>query len=110
MSRQTKTAGEASLMLAKYEQMNSDLPRETRRQLAVFVLSPKVGLPALEELFERELGQTPDRHRAWFWYNAIRLSGLESSWSEFASRYNSTACFYCAIRWLKRQASPAEWT
>lgn len=108
-ARRLRTAGEASLLLLKYEALNADLPRETRRQLAIFVLVNRVGKAALEELFDRPLGQTPRRHRAWLWYNAIRLSGLEKFWDEFQELYNSGVCLHCCLAWLKEQASPEEW-
>jgi hypothetical protein len=96
-------------MLAKYEHLNSDLPRATRRQLAVFVLAPKVGTKVLEELFERPLGQTPIRHRAWLWYAVMSLSGLEYLWDEFAQRHNETGCIHHALKWLRLEGGEISW-
>jgi hypothetical protein len=107
--RKRRTAGEASLFLAKYESLNRDLPKATRRQLAAFVLEPHVGKAALEELFDRPLGQTLDRHRAWLWYNAIRLSGMEDRWDEFTKRKNDTGCMRCSLLWLRGESSKEEW-
>lgn len=104
-----KTGGHASLLLARYEHSNHDLPRALRRQLAVFVLCPKVGISALEELFARPLGQTPRSHYSWMWYTAMCHSGLERYWDEFIHRYNTEVSFRECLRWLRLQATEHEW-
>ena len=109
MPHKTKTAGQASKLLAEYEHLNTDLPRNLRRQLAIFVLAPRVGTPILEELFQRPLAQTPLRHRSWLWYTAMRTSGLERYWPELVSRRNSGEPFGTLLRWLRSQATEEEW-
>lgn len=103
------TAGQVSLLLAKYDELNKDIPKAERRQLAVFVLARHVPVPLLEELFERPLGQTPRRHHSWMWWTAMRWSGLAQHWDEFAGRYNSgTDLRDCLVR-LRVRASDDEW-
>ena len=75
-------------MLAEYEMLNHDLAEPVRRQLALFVIAPTVGKPALEELFERPFGQTLVRHRAWMWYTAMLHSGLEREWEIMQAAHN----------------------
>lgn len=96
-------------MLALYEDDNRDLRRSTRVQLAVFVLAPKVGIKALEALFERPLGKTPFRHRSWMWYTAMNTSGLEPCWDRFATRFNSGESLHDCLMWLKSQATDEQW-
>lgn len=106
---QRKSALHASKMLADYEKMNADLPEATRRQLAVFVLEPRVGKAALEELFKRPLGQTPRRHRSWLWYNAMVASGMSHLWDDFCAQHNDGICMHHCLMWLQQEATPEEW-
>lgn len=107
---QKKSALHASKMLADYEKLNADLPEATRRQLAVFVLEPRVGRAALEELFNRPLGQTPRRHRSWLWYNAMMASGMAHLWDDFCAQHNEGVCMHHCLMWLRERATPEEWT
>ena len=109
MARTKKTPTEANLLLFKYERLNSDLDKQVRRQMAIFVLAPRVGTKNLEFVFGRPLGQTPFRHRSWMWYNALNLSGLGHLWPEFVERRNETACLHHALKWLQEQARQEEW-
>lgn len=104
-----RTAGRASKLLDEYEKLNDDLPESTRRMMAIFVLAPKVGTEALEELFQCNLGQTPFRHRAWIWYMALRTSGLEPLWDEFAERHNRGDSMQSCLRWLRSEAGDERW-
>lgn len=99
----------ASRILAEYEQLNFDLDPSTRRQLAVFALAPQVGVAALEALFNRPLGTTPNRHRSWFWYNIMRLSGLECHWTHFRDLHNSGVCVHHCVLWLRSVATDEQW-
>lgn len=96
-------------MLDQYENLNADLPPNTRRQLALFVLAPKVGTKALEALFERPFGGTLGHHRSWMWYTAMRLSGLGGLWSKFASKHNNGVSLRDCLLWLRSEASESEW-
>ena len=109
MPHKIRTAGEASLMLHQYEELNKDLPAGVRRQLALFVLAPRTGIPVLAELFQSRLGKTPIRHVSWFWWNAMRSSGLEHLWDEFVTRKNNNIPMAdCLIR-VRRKADPENW-
>ncbi len=100
----------ASKLLAEYEALNMDLPKHLRRQMAAFVLVYKVGIDALEELYQCFLGQTPARHRSWLWYTAMRTSGLDSYWDKFAKIHNTPGrSLQEALDWLKSVATKEEW-
>lgn len=105
----TQPEGIARKMLADYERANRDLPDRTLHQLAMFALAPRVGKEALEAIFERPLGQTPWRHRGWFWYTALRTSGLEPYWERFVAKRNSGERLSDCLRWLRARASKKEW-
>lgn len=83
-----RTRGEAAKLLHEYENLNSDLPRRTRRHLGFFVIGPKVGVDALENLTNRALGPTVFRHRSWMWWNIFRFSGVGQEWEWFCRRRN----------------------
>jgi len=103
------TMGEVSLSLSEYDRLNSDLEKPVRRMLFMFAVAHRCSAGVLEELFGRPLGQTPRRHRSFFWYNSIISSGLESHWREFASRKNNgTSMSDCLIR-LRRRATEDQW-
>lgn len=109
MPARKRTVGEASLLLKKYEDLNSDLPKTTRRQLAVFVLAQKVGKESLEELFGRPLGSAPFRHTSWMWYTAMRLSRMGHLWDEFVERRNTDTPMDACLYWLRDQVDDATW-
>lgn len=104
-----KSEGEASRLLAEYEKLNSDLPKDVRRQLAVFALATQVGKESLDALFGRPLGTTPFKHRAWYWYNCIRTSGLEPYWDELADTKNAGKPFDQCLYTLRDHATPDQW-
>lgn len=65
----------------------------------------------LEQLFERPLGQTPNRHRSWLWWQAFRTSGLASFWSGFTGYKNSgLASMEELLRELQHDATDDQWT
>lgn len=104
-----RTEGEASRLLAEYEKMNKDLPEHTRRQMAVFALVSLTGIDSLEAVFDRRLGQTPLRHRAWFWFMALRTSGLDHHWDEFVEMRNSGTPMRECLQWLRDQTDDDHW-
>ena len=104
------TAGELSLWLARYEQLNSDLERPLRRQFFMFAVAFMCRTKELEELFERPLGQTPRRHRSWFWYNAMVSSGLGHLWDEFAEMKNSGLAMREGLIRVRRKATEEQWS
>ncbi len=106
---QIKTAGEASRMLAEYENLNHDLPDQTKRWMAMFVIAPKVGIKAMEELFERPLGTTFFKHRSWMWYTAMKHSGLERIWYEFVYFKNQGISLCELLKTVRTLATPEEW-
>jgi len=109
--KRVRTEGHASRLLYDYEEANSDIPLRLRRQLAVFALAHRVPKDTLDSLFGRPLGATPRRHQSWFWYNAMRASGLNHLWDGFVERYNPPEpqsmrdCLY----WLKEQTTNEQW-
>lgn len=105
----TRTEGQASLLLQRYEEKNRDLPKSTRIQMAPFALVHRTGIDALEALFGRKLGQTPYRHRSWFWWTAMRTSGLAKEWDPFTEMRNQGVPFDECLRWLKERASDDQW-
>lgn len=110
MSTHPKSAPIASKMLADYEVLNSDLPERVRQQLGMFVIAPKVGMKAMHELFERDLGQTLNRHRAWMWWTAMSYSGLSEYWGEFSAAYNLGLPVRDCLRALKGVVNEADWS
>lgn len=107
--KKNPTMGEVSLSLAEYDRLNSDLEKPIRRMLFMFAVANRCSVQVLEELFGRPLGQTPRRHRSFFWFNAIISSGLESHWQEFVDRKNSGIPMSdCLIR-LRRRATEDQW-
>lgn len=104
-----REAGIASRLLNDYERGNDDLPRPLRRQMAVFALAHRVYKSTLNELFERNLGQTPWRHRAWFWWTCFRTAGIPEWWDPFASRMNDGAYVGEALRPVREGVTRAEW-
>jgi hypothetical protein len=108
MPRKKRTVGQASLLLAKYEQLNSDIPRETRRQLAAFLLARKIGKAVTEELFQCKLGRML-RHTSWMWYTAMRTSGLGHLWDDLAACRNSGTKMSLCLNNIRDKASEAEW-
>lgn len=109
MPRKKRLASEASLMLAEYEAINTDIPREVRRQLAVFVLATKIGGDSLDKLFARPMGQTPFRHRSWMWYTAMATSDLGHYWDEFAGQHNQGVPMRDCLIGLRDHATPKQW-
>lgn len=103
-----KTPGEASRLLAEYEAANKDIPKEVRMQMAVFVLAPKVGKRALEDLFQRRFATTPFVHLSWLWATAFTYSGIDHLWDEFVYRRNGRESPKHALRWLMEQLTPEQ--
>ena len=77
--------------------------------MALFVLAPKVGTKALEELFQRPLGRTFFKHRSWMWWTAMRHSGLERHWHEFAYFHNEGVSICQLLKTVRSVATPEEW-
>jgi hypothetical protein len=103
------TAGELSLWLHQYQQLNDDLAKPVSKQLFLFAAASYCHPDQLEELFDRPLGQTPRRHRSFFWYNIMLTSGVGWAWDEFASLKNSGVSMRdCLVR-IRRLSSPEEW-
>lgn len=98
-----------SRLLAEYEELNSDLPKQTRRQLAIFVLATRCSKAVLEELFGMPLGSTPRRHRSWLYYNAMRFSNLGDYWDHFAHLKNSGHSMQVCLKDLRDIASRDDW-
>lgn len=109
MSHRKRTEGEAARLLVEYENLNKDIPKSDRRQMAMFFLAPKVGRKTLEELFQRPLGQTPFRHRCWFWWKMMSYSNIGHLWGEFADLHNMGICTHHCLRWLKGETTEEEW-
>lgn len=104
-----RTAGEASRLLAEYEHLNSDLPRETRRLLGAFALATRVPIAELEELFNQNFGRTLQRHRSWFWYNTMLTSGIDYLWDHFAAKRNAGVPMRDCLIDLRECCSEDDW-
>lgn len=103
-----KSPDQAHRLLVEYEHLNKDLPKDTRRLMGMFVIAHKVGHRGLKGVFG-DVGQTPFRHRAWLWWNALRLSGLGHYWDDFVDRRNQGTSMHECLMWLRDQASDSEW-
>lgn len=96
-------------MVREYKILNKDLPTETADQLAPFVIGPRVGKKAINAVYPG-INYRPFRHRAWFYWNAMQLSGLAGEWDEVARRYNEGACVREVMLTLKRSATEEQWS
>lgn len=104
-----RTRGEAAKLLSEYENLNSDLPRRTRRHLGLFILGPKVGTNALEELTGKAVGNTIFRHRSWMWWNIFRTAGLRRKWDDFVERRNDGEPRDDLLREMRESISEDHW-
>lgn len=110
MGRKTNpSSGELSMYLHRYETLNNDLPKPVCRQLFQFAASPYCSPKELDDLFQTHLGQTPRRHRSFFWYNTMLTSGLGDMWDQFASMKNSGSPMSDCVRRLKNAATHKQW-
>lgn len=104
------TPGQAALLLREYEDLNSDLPKETRRILGCFAIAHRVGHKALAELFDGDLRGTPYMHRAWFWYNCMKLAEIsDDHWDVLADMKNRGESMQECLQILKSRIDRAQW-
>jgi hypothetical protein len=94
----------------EYIQSNQDLDPYTARVMAGFALAPVVTGKTLSEVFGRPCGQSFWRDRAFYWWNAMNLSGLAEYWDEFAKRRNRGERFDYLLKWLKAKAGEERWS
>lgn len=93
----------------KYLSLNSDLPKTTLRQLAVFYLAPKATKESLNKIFNHEFNSTPYYHRSWYWWNCFRLSGLDDEWERFVKDRNQGKEVHQCLKELKSRTDGPSW-
>jgi len=94
--------------LQQYRALNDDLTRDVARTLGTFALAKRT-TPEILKAVCGDVGTTPRYHRAWFWWNAMSLSGMAKYFDKFAEMRNSQVSFRKCMAWLKKRATLKQW-
>jgi len=76
--------------LTLYKELNQDLDRKVVMAMAPFALAHKVGRKNVERMFSGINPTTPFRHRAWYYWNSLLLSGLQKHWAGHEMNHGKT--------------------
>ena len=105
--RRARTAECAIEDLNWYEEVNKDLPPETRRMMAVCVVGPRYGRKIAESVFG-PLPTAPFRDNSWRWWNILYLADAGEKWDEF-KELGQTDGTRKAVKWLRENTTCRQW-
>ena len=107
MARYNLTHQQACAKIVAYEKVNADLPRQTRRILALFTIARA----STRDVVTRLLGYDSAvlfRDHSRRWWLVLYHSGLSRCWNGFRERGQHEG-LTVASKWLRNQATPEEW-
>ena len=107
MARYSLDARQANDKVVAYEEVNADLPRQTRRLLALFTIARASTRGVIAQILGYD-SAVLFRDHAKRWWMVLSRSGLSRYWDGFKERGQNEG-LTAACKWLRREVTPEEW-
>lgn len=107
MARYSLDARQANDKVVAYEEVNADLPRRTRRLLALFTIARASTRDVIKQILGYD-SAVLFRDHAKRWWMVLNRSGLSRYWDGFKERGQYEG-LTAACTWLQSQVTPEQW-
>ena len=107
MARYSLDARQANDKVVAYEEVNADLPRQTRRLLALFTIARASTRGVIAQILGYD-SAVLFRDHAKRWWMVLNRSGLSRYWEGFKERGQYEG-LTAACTWLQSQVTPEQW-
>lgn len=107
MARYSLDITQANAKVVRYEQENADLPKRTRRLLALFTVARASTRAVIAQILGHDSAAL-FRDHAKRWWMVLSYSGLHPHWQGFKQR-GQHGGLTVACKWLRREVTKEEW-
>ncbi len=107
MARYSLDARQANAKVVAYEEVNADLPRRTRRLLALFTIARASTRGVVAQILGYDSAAIFRDHSRRWWI-VLNRSGLSRYWDGFKDRGQNEG-LTVACKWLRREVTREQW-